>query len=106
MCARMKKRGNAKAFINMMAGAAFVLSGMNICHAAETTRAREAHACEKDAFKFCGNDIPNKKKIAACLQANREQLRPACRAMFPASDAPVENMALGAPRAPDWQAGQ
>lgn len=106
MGARMKKRGNAKAFINMMAGVAFVLSGMNICHAAETTRAREAHACEKDAFKFCGNDIPNKKKIAACLQANREQLRPACRAMFPASDAPVENMALSAPRAPDWQADQ
>ncbi len=102
----MKKCGNAKAFINMMAGAAFVLSGMNICQAAETTRAREAHACERDAFKFCGNDIPNKKKIAACLQANREQLRPACRALFPAPDAPVENMTQDALRAPDWQAGR
>ena len=70
-----------------MGGAVLLLSGTNLCLAAETTRAREAHACEKDAFKFCGEDIPNKKKIAACLQARREQLRPACRTLFPAAAA-------------------
>ncbi|MBV1829766.1 hypothetical protein HNW77_01155 [Komagataeibacter sp. AV436] len=80
-----------------MAGTALILLGMNICQAAETTRAREAHACENDAFKFCGRDIPNKKKIAACLQANRERLRPACRAMFPAPDTPVGNTVQGTP---------
>ncbi|MBE7728906.1 hypothetical protein [Komagataeibacter sp. FXV3] len=70
-------------FINTSGACALLLSGMNTCLAAGTTRAREAHACEKDAFRFCGTDIPNKKKIAACLQAHREQLRPACRALFP-----------------------
>ena len=95
----MKKYGNRKIFINMVAGTAFILVGMNICHAAETTRAREAHACERDAFKFCGKDIPNKKKIAACLAVNREQLRPACRAMFPAADTHIENTTQNMSRA-------
>ncbi|MBV1835225.1 hypothetical protein [Novacetimonas pomaceti] len=63
----------------------------NICMAGESLHEQEKHACEKDAFKFCVKDIPNKKKIAACLQARREQLHPACRVMFPANNVHAGN---------------
>lgn len=91
MTVKARNRGLPGLLMNAVAGAVFLLSGANMCLAAESTRAREAHACEKDAFRFCGADIPNKKKIAACLQARREQLRPACRAMFPAAPGHIPN---------------
>lgn len=83
MTTRTKRYRIMKTGINSAGALVLLLSGMNTCLAAGSTRAREAHACERDAFKFCGKDIPNKKKIAACLQARREQLHPACRALFP-----------------------
>ncbi len=39
-------------------------------------------ACEKDAFKFCGKDIPDADKIEACLRAKLAEISPACRAQF------------------------
>lgn len=55
---------------------------------ADTARSKETQACTGDAFKFCGFDIPNEKKIAACLEAHREKLTPACQAMFPEPKTP------------------
>lgn len=53
---------------------------MNSAHAA--TEEEQAKACRGDAMKLCSDEIPNKEKIAACLQKKRNQLTPACRAMF------------------------
>jgi hypothetical protein len=39
-------------------------------------------ACEQDAFKFCGNEIPNVPRITACMTKNIKKLNPACRAQF------------------------
>lgn len=39
-------------------------------------------ACEGDAFKFCGKDIPDATKIEACLRAKLTEISPACRAQF------------------------
>jgi hypothetical protein len=39
-------------------------------------------ACEQDAFKFCGNEIPNVPRITACMTKNIKKLSPACRAQF------------------------
>ena len=49
-------------------------------HAAGTLEQRRA--CRADAKKFCGEYIPNVKKITACMEANKERLTPACRAQF------------------------
>ena len=39
-------------------------------------------ACEQDAFKFCGSEIPNIPRITACMTKNVKKLSPACRAQF------------------------
>jgi hypothetical protein len=39
-------------------------------------------ACEQDAFKFCGNEIPNVPRITTCMSKNIKKLSPACRAQF------------------------
>lgn len=42
----------------------------------------QRQACEGDAFKFCGKDIPDATKIEACLRARLSDISPACRAQF------------------------
>jgi hypothetical protein len=44
--------------------------------------AEQRWACEQDAFKFCGNEIPNVQRITACMIKNVKKLSPACRAQF------------------------
>jgi hypothetical protein len=39
-------------------------------------------ACEEDAFKFCGKEIPNVERITACMNKNVKKLSPGCRAQF------------------------
>jgi hypothetical protein len=39
-------------------------------------------ACEQDAFKFCGSEIPNVPRITTCMTKNIKKLSPACRAQF------------------------
>jgi hypothetical protein len=42
----------------------------------------ERQACESDAFRLCGNAIPDQERVKACLIANMSRLTPACRRMF------------------------
>ena len=44
--------------------------------------AEQRWACEQDAFKFCGSEIPNVPRITACMIKNVKKLSPACRAQF------------------------
>ena len=39
-------------------------------------------SCEKDAFKFCSNEIPDVSRITECMFRNRKKLSPPCRAKF------------------------
>ncbi len=39
-------------------------------------------ACRQDAMTFCRKDVPNVKKITACMERNLRRLSPACRAQF------------------------
>jgi hypothetical protein len=43
----------------------------------------EQRACQDDAFKFCGEVIPDEEKVKACLIHNLRRLTPACRKLFP-----------------------
>ena len=36
-------------------------------------------ACMPDAFAFCGQFIPDRERVAACLIANRSTVSSACR---------------------------
>jgi hypothetical protein len=39
-------------------------------------------ACEGDAYRLCGQFIPDEKTTAACLRRHRMGLSPGCRALF------------------------
>ena len=39
-------------------------------------------ACTPDVLRLCGEFIPNADKITACLKAKKNQLSPACKAVF------------------------
>src|ERR1700759_2903786 len=52
----------------------------------------EQAACQPDAFRLCGSEIPDVDRVTACMVAKKAQLSPQCRAFFrsgpePATDA-------------------
>lgn len=47
----------------------------------------QREACTPDAFRLCSNEIPDIPRVTACMEANKNNLSPACRAVFDASDA-------------------
>ena len=42
----------------------------------------EQMACQDDAFRLCGQAIPDEQRVKACLIANMRRLSPACRRVF------------------------
>ena len=42
----------------------------------------EQEACTPDVYKFCEAQIPDEKRIVACLKANIWKLSAACRKVF------------------------
>ncbi len=55
----------------------------------------EQAACQPDAFRLCGSEIPNIDRVKACMVAKRAQLSPECKRYF-RSD-PPEPVAVTAP---------
>jgi hypothetical protein len=45
-------------------------------------------ACQDDAFRVCGQFIPDEQRTRACMIANRSQLSARCQAQF--NDAPIK----------------
>ena len=41
---------------------------------------QQQQACQPDAFRLCGEFVPDVAKIQACMSRKRAQLSPACRA--------------------------
>ena len=53
--------------------------------------AEEQQACQPDAFRLCGSEIPNIERVKACMVAKRAQLSPECKRFFrPDPPEPVE----------------
>ena len=42
----------------------------------------ERMACQDDAFRLCGQFVPDEQRVKACLIQNMSRLSPACRRMF------------------------
>ena len=51
--------------------------------AAAQGTAEQQRACTPDAFRLCGEFIPDVAKISACMGQKRSSLSPACRATMP-----------------------
>jgi hypothetical protein len=49
----------------------------------------EQAACQPDAFRLCGSEIPNIDHVTACMVAKRAQLSPECKRFFRADPEPV-----------------
>lgn len=43
---------------------------------------QDQQACINDVFRLCSQFIPDATRIVSCLQSNRKNLSPACRAVF------------------------
>ena len=44
--------------------------------------AEEQQACQGDAFRLCGDAIPDVDRVTACMVKKRSQLSPACAVYF------------------------
>ena len=42
----------------------------------------QQQACTGDAFRLCGAEIPDVERVSACMNRNKSQLSPGCRAHF------------------------
>jgi hypothetical protein len=42
----------------------------------------QQQACTPDAFRLCGDAIPDVDRVTVCMIRNKAQLSPACRAFF------------------------
>jgi hypothetical protein len=49
----------------------------------------EQAACQPDAFRLCGSEIPNIDRVKACMLARRAQLSPECKRYFHPDPEPV-----------------
>ena len=55
----------------------------------------EQAACQPDAFRLCGSEIPDIDRVKACMLARRAQLSPECKRYFRPD--PAEPVAVTAP---------
>jgi len=69
----------------IFAALALVLSGLPSAAFAEFKPSAELRSvCMSDAFKLCGEHLPNMDRILTCMQAKKSEASPRCRAQFDA----------------------
>ncbi|MEA2837261.1 MAG: hypothetical protein QOD89_1811 [Bradyrhizobium sp.] len=61
---------------------AAVLSAAFLSPAAQAYTPEQQQACTGDAFRLCGDAIPNVDRVTVCMIRNRAQLSPGCRVYF------------------------
>lgn len=54
------------------------------------TRDQQVAACSDDAFRLCGDAIPDEGRVVACMAARRSYLSQSCRVVFDGS-APISS---------------
>ena len=62
--------------------AVVLMSGAALAQSYPHENSPEDRACRNDARRFCRDDIPDQFKVGSCLQANRQRLSRACRAVL------------------------
>ena len=61
---------------------ATALSAALFAGAAQAYTPEQQQACTPDAFRLCGDAIPDVDRVTACMIARRHELSPGCRAYF------------------------
>jgi hypothetical protein len=61
---------------------ATVLSVVLTATVAHAESQMERQACESDAFRVCGAQIPDRHNVFLCMMANKSQLSPPCRSVM------------------------
>ena len=75
---------------------AMALSASMLPGASQAYTQEEEQACSGDAFRLCGDAIPDVDRVTACMVRNKSQLSPGCRVFF-RSDPEVTPVAAGRP---------
>lgn len=80
---RQKSMGESAIYLTLRTAAilSILLASLGSPQAQEGTAAQR-HACRPDAFRLCGEFIPDRTAITKCLQKNKARLSPDCRAVF------------------------
>ena len=60
---------------------ALTLSSIGVSFAQSQSQ-QEQEACMDDAFKFCGQAIPDRERVFYCLVQNKAVITPRCHAML------------------------
>jgi hypothetical protein len=76
---------------------AMALSASLFASAAQAYTPEEQQACSPDAFRLCGDAIPDVDRVTACMIRKRAELSPPCRVYF-RSPEPVAARAVTAHR--------
>ena len=76
-----KGRGMKASIAVSFCALALVLAAHSSASAVDAT-AEQRSACTPDVFRLCSSDIPNVKRIIACLEREKPKLSSACRAVF------------------------
>ncbi len=58
------------------------LSASLFANAAHAYTPEQQQACTPDAFRLCGDAIPDVDRVTACMIARKAQLSPGCRLYF------------------------
>jgi hypothetical protein len=61
---------------------AMALSASLLAGAAQAYTPEEQQACSPDAFRLCGDAIPDVDRVTACMIRKRSELSPECRVYF------------------------
>ena len=86
--------------------------GRRIPDAGHAYTPEEQAACQPDAFRLCGSEIPNIERVKACMVAKRAQLSPECKRFFrsdppePVAVTPAACGQAGQRQAQDDEAGK
>jgi hypothetical protein len=61
---------------------AMALSASLLSGTAHAYTAEQQQACTPDAFRLCGDAVPDVDRVTACMIRNRSQLSPPCAVYF------------------------
>jgi hypothetical protein len=74
--------GEVRVSVRLAVACAFVVSAVAVVAGPASAQSQgtseQRNACMGDAFRYCLSEIPNHKRIEACLRANRRSLSSAC----------------------------
>lgn len=80
---------------------AIALSSSLLSTSAHAYTREQQQACQPDAFRLCGSEIPDVDRVTACMIAKKAQLSPQCRQFFRAGpegdEAAARPVAAGRP---------